>query len=86
MTTYVVCVILSDTMAKETIDQFIARGGKIKTIQSRYEFQSHTSRFSFKDLQNPVATAPGGRIAPGLRNKTWVNRVKKAHKPRYSAA
>lgn len=73
--------------SRETVEEFLARGGQIKHIKPCDDrFASHTSRFSFKDLQDPVATAPGGRIDPGLRNKTWPNRVKKAYKPRYSAA
>jgi len=95
---YLGYAINADTMAgrQETIEQFLARGGRIKTIKPCDDrYANHTSRFHFKDLVDKEdvedsawkshgkpwrhhATAPGGRIAPGLRNKTRLNQYKNA--------
>ena len=62
---------------QETVEQFLSRGGHIRKIKPCDDrFASHTSHYRLKDLQDPVATVPGGRIEPGLRNKSWPNRKK----------
>ena len=51
---YLVCAIDADTMAgrQETIEQFLARGGKIKIIPSCGKFRSHTSRWHYPKTDN----------------------------------
>ena len=60
-------------MNKESIEQFLQRGGHIRTIKTHDDrYASHTSRFHFRDSrpeESPIATAPGGRIEPG--KKKW---------------
>ena len=55
---YLVCAINADTMAgrQETIEQFLARGGKIKIIPSCGKFRSHTSRYKnlTEGVENPA--------------------------------
>ena len=70
---------------KESIEDFIERGGQVRTIKTHDDrYASHTSRFHFRDSrlkESPIATAPGGRIEPGLRYKSWSNRKKKRQSP-----
>jgi len=52
---YLVCAINADTMAgrQETIEQFIARGGKIKIIKSCDDrYATHTSRWHYPRIDN----------------------------------
>ena len=53
LTVYLVCAINADTMAKETIEQFLARGGQIKIIKSCDDrYASHTSRWHYPTIDN----------------------------------
>jgi len=52
---YLVCAINADTMAgrQETIEQFLARGGKIKKIKSCDDrYATHTSRWHYPKTDN----------------------------------
>ena len=50
---YLVCAINADTMARETIDQFLARGGRIKTIKPHDDrYATHTSRWHYPKADN----------------------------------
>ena len=47
------CAINADTMAGETIEQFLARGGRIKTIKPCDDrYATHTSRWHYPRIDN----------------------------------
>ncbi len=57
---------------QETIEQFIARGGKIKKIDARPYVESHRTRFRFKDLPDKNYTLrPSGN---SRTNKAAISR------------
>lgn len=75
-------------MQAETIEQFLARGGRIKVIKSHDDrYASHRTRWHYGPVNNNrsqythdksyVATGPGGRIEPGRPYKPRSNRYKK---------
>uniref|UniRef100_A0A6M3KGY3 Uncharacterized protein n=1 Tax=viral metagenome TaxID=1070528 RepID=A0A6M3KGY3_9ZZZZ len=59
--TWDICVVFVNLMKKESVEEYIARGGKIKIIPNKPEFYSQTSRYHFRDLQDMAEIEPQTR-------------------------
>jgi late competence protein required for DNA uptake (superfamily II DNA/RNA helicase) len=71
---------------QETVEQFLARGGKIKVIKTNMDWVKNIqprTRFHYGNPSKKISAAavePGGRIEPCRPHKSWPNYKKKRGK------